>query len=184
MIEMLGVLAIVGVLSVGGFSLVSKMQDNHRVNEVIDNVTSLAYKVRPIARDYREGDSTCTSSKCLTRWAYEGKAYPEGLEYSNYYFTDRNNVKYRIHYNMVGGAGSIESGKALFIIAVTGFTKKMCLQLATTNFGSRSSNGYMGMQIGTGTDSSVLNQLTGQRTLAQAIAECTDENTTIHFGFR
>jgi hypothetical protein len=183
MIEMLGVLSIIGVLTVGGYGLISKMQENNRINEVIDNVTSLAYRVRPLARDYQEGDS-CSSSKCLTKYAYQGKAYPEGLEYSNYYFTDRNNVKYRVHYNPTTGATSVDSGGALFVIAVSGFTEKMCLQLATTNYGSKSTNGYMGMEIGTGTDDTILSKLSGQRTIGQAINECNGTNTVIHLAFR
>ena len=183
MIEMLGVLSIIGILTVGGYGLISKMQENNRINEVIDNVTSLAYRVRPLARDYQEGDS-CSSSKCLTKYAYQGKAYPEGLEYSNYYFTDRNNVKYRIHYNSTSGSKSIDNGGALFVIAVSGFTEKMCLQLATTNFGSKTTNGYMGMQIGTTTESAILRQLSGQRTIGQAINECNGTNTIIHLAFR
>lgn len=179
MIEMLGVLAIIGVLSVGGFSLVSKVQENQRVNEVIDNITSLAYKVRPLARDYQVGDiEGCTQQKCLALYAYNGKAYPEGLDYANYAFTDRNNVKYNVY------KIHTHTNKGSFIITVSKFTEKMCLQLATTNFGSRSSTGYMGMNIGTDTTSSTLSNLNGQRTIAEAINECNSTNTVINLVFK
>jgi len=55
MLEMLGVLAIVGVLTVGGFSLVSKVNNSNQVNTTIDEVSSLAHKVRIVARDYTSG---------------------------------------------------------------------------------------------------------------------------------
>ncbi len=181
MIEMLGVLAVIGVLSVGGFSLVSKMQDNQRVNEVIDNITSLAYKVRPLARDYQVGDiEGCTEQKCLALYAYNGKAYPEGLDYdsANYTFTDRNDVKYNVY--KIHALTNI----GLFIITVSNFTEKMCIQLATTNFGSRSSTGYAGMNIGTTVNSSTLSNLSGQRTIAGAISECNGTNTKINLVFK
>ena len=60
MLEMLGVLAIVGVLTVGGFGLVSKVNNNNQINNVVDEISSLAAKVRIVARDYmsEEADGT------------------------------------------------------------------------------------------------------------------------------
>ena len=179
MIEMLGVLSIIGILTVGGYGLISKMQENNRINEVIDNVTSLAYKVRPLARDYQAGDiEGCTSQKCLTKYAYDGRAYPEGLEYSNYAFTDRNNVKYAVY------KVQNNTRKGLFVISISKFSEKMCLQLATTNFGSRSSTGYVGMHIGTSVGGDTFTHARGQRTIAEAISECNGTNTMINLVFK
>ena len=52
MIEMLGVLSIIGILTVGGYGLVSKMQRNQRMNEVADNLVTLARKARQVSRDF------------------------------------------------------------------------------------------------------------------------------------
>lgn len=180
MIEMLGVLAIIGVLSVGGFSLVSKVQENQRINEVIDNITSLAYKVRPVMRNYRNGDSTAFGYESLTQYLYASKAYPEGMEVEGVNFVDRNNVKYRV----LGVNGEDARARMIYVILITGITEKMCLQLATANYGSKASTGYVGMQISDSFTTNSLPTLTGQRTLSEAINECNNENTYIQLGFR
>ena len=52
MIEMLGVLAIIGVLSVGGFNMVNKMQTSYSNNQVLDAAGELATRTRVLMRDY------------------------------------------------------------------------------------------------------------------------------------
>jgi len=46
MVEMLGVLAIIGVLSVGGIAGYSKAMDSYRVNKTIDQVSQIATNIR------------------------------------------------------------------------------------------------------------------------------------------
>lgn len=48
MVEMLGVLAIIGVLSVGGIQGFSKAMDTHKVNQTIDNVSAIITNVKNI----------------------------------------------------------------------------------------------------------------------------------------
>ena len=43
MMEMLGVLAVVGVLSVGGFAMVSKMQASYEANKVMDEISAFVH---------------------------------------------------------------------------------------------------------------------------------------------
>ena len=46
MIEMLGVLAIIGVLSVGGIAGYSKAMTKYRINKTIDQITQISQNVR------------------------------------------------------------------------------------------------------------------------------------------
>ena len=46
MIEMLGVLAVIGVLSVGGIAGYSKAMHKYRVNKTIDQITHLSQNIR------------------------------------------------------------------------------------------------------------------------------------------
>ena len=48
MIEMLGVLAIVGVLSIGGYEMVYKAMQQHRDNQLIAQTMSLVTQARKI----------------------------------------------------------------------------------------------------------------------------------------
>jgi hypothetical protein len=52
MMEMLGVLTIIGILTTGGFGLVMKTRMHQAISEVTDTMTSLAQKTRHIIRDY------------------------------------------------------------------------------------------------------------------------------------
>ena len=187
MIEMLGVLAIIGVLSVGGFSLVSKVQENQRINETTDNLTSLARKARPVARDYRAGD-LCGAAACtsFTEYLHYGMAYPEGMDYEvvdrTAQFRDRNDVVYSAFHNGVGNS-------VLFVVSAKNLSEKMCIQLATSNYGSPASSGYMGINIGAASGDVALSSLnTNQKTIGAAVTECgtacSAGNCNIHLGFR
>ena len=63
MIEMLGVLAIIGVLSVGGFSLVNKMHNSYEANQVIETAGELASRARTMAREYEEDENSKKAPK-------------------------------------------------------------------------------------------------------------------------
>ena len=70
MIEMLGVLAIIGVLSVGGIAGYSKAMQKYRINKTIEQITLIAGNVRAFWGPqknyigvYCDGDS-CSASGC------------------------------------------------------------------------------------------------------------------------
>ena len=48
MIEMLGVLAIVGVLSVGGIAGYSKAMEKFKINKTVDHVSQIATNIRTL----------------------------------------------------------------------------------------------------------------------------------------
>ena len=135
MIEMLGVLAIIGILTVGGFNLVMKAQTHQKINEVTDNLTTLARKVRVVARDYTGAAGN------LNSYVNTGRAFPDSLEYSSSGFTDRNDVTYNIQYISEGGA-------ILFVIGVSGLTTEMCMNMVNANYGNKATSGFVGMSIG------------------------------------
>ena len=63
MVEMLGVLAIIGVLSVGGIAGYSKAMEKYRTQKALDQLTTLINNLRslPDARDNEcDGDEGCT----------------------------------------------------------------------------------------------------------------------------
>ncbi len=72
MIEMLGVLAIIGVLSVGGIAGYSKAMMKYRINKTIEQITLIAGNVRAfwgsqknyIGADCSSNDGTCPASGC------------------------------------------------------------------------------------------------------------------------
>ncbi len=60
MIEMLGVLAIIGVLSIGGLAGYTMAMNRHRANQVLDYVSRCAV----IAQTYGDGSEVNTTSSC------------------------------------------------------------------------------------------------------------------------
>ena len=136
MIEMLGVLAVIGILTVGGFNLVMKARTQQTLSEVTDTMTSLAAKVRHIVREY-ELDKTSTST--LKQYTINAKAFPEVLKDS---WTDRNDVTYDVTY--VGT-------NPMFWVNVSGLTEEMCLHMSNANYGTGVSSGFVGLSYGTET---------------------------------
>ena len=62
MIEMLGVLAIIGVLSVGGLSGYTMAMNRHRANQILDYVTRAAV----LAQTHGTGSTALTNADCKT----------------------------------------------------------------------------------------------------------------------
>ena len=163
MIEMLGVLAIIGVLTVGGFALISKMSNAHRANEVIDEIGVLANKTRTVfhefVEDHTADDGTITSNP-MTMYVYKARAFPEGLDCANkkngecamdnsdessFALSDKNDVKFEIQQR--------RSNKKVdyFVLKISQLTDDLCMAVAQSTWGSPSINGYVGICV---TDSS------------------------------
>lgn len=189
MIEMLGVLAIIGILTVGGFNLVMKAQTHQKINEVTDNLTTLARKVRVVARDCWDAENSkqCEVGSIIDDYIEKAKAYPDSLEAGSGGFTDRNDVTYNIKY--VGEGGAI-----LFVIGVSGLTTEMCMNMVNAHYGNRSTSGFVGMSVGDGSIDAAAEAIQGGSadhvavppatiTLDKAATLCTDD-VSMYFAFR
>ncbi|MBQ8671252.1 MAG: hypothetical protein IJ525_01890 [Alphaproteobacteria bacterium] len=79
MIEMLGVLAIIGVLSVGGIAGYSKAMTKYRINKTIEQITLIAGNVRSFFApqgDYSGVKCSCTYSSGICESYYEADGCP------------------------------------------------------------------------------------------------------------
>ena len=175
MLEMLGVLAIVGILTVGGFSLVSKVNNSNQVNTTIDEVSSLASKVRIVARDYTSGDGTFMKYIC------KAKAYPDTLECdlaegsaaddtcNCSTFTGNADVTYTV---------ATGSYPVLFSLTASNLTEEMCMALLTSNFGSANTTGFVSISGGSGSGGSSTDKI------AQAASACSGDENSLTLTFR
>ena len=167
MLEMLGVLAIVGILTVGGFNLVSKVNTNNQTNAVIDEVSSLARKVRIVARDY-----SSTDDGSFTKYVCTAKAYPDTMECDSCNcsaFVGSADVSYKI---------SKADYPSLFTIEVGNLTTEMCMSMITANWGTENSTGFAGITGGSGTGS------TSTDIISKAAGSCTGDSNTLTLKFR
>ncbi len=141
MVEMLGVLAIIGVLSIGGISGYSKAMAKYRVNKTLDQISMLVMNVRSlfsssvdysglsigtaiqmgiIPGDMRIGDSTTEIIN-----AYQGRVFLE-----------------------TGNSGGANRS---FIVQYTGLTQEACVSIATADWGSQAGSGLVSIGIASGT---------------------------------
>ena len=171
MMEMLGVLAVIGILTVGGFNLVMKTRMHQAINEVTDTMTSLAQKTRHIIRDYAL-DNPNAASGSMKAYVVNAKAYPDTLTATDW--TDRNDVSYDVTY--VGT-------NPMFWVVVSGLSEEMCLNLSNGNYGTNVSSGFVGLSYGS--DTTIHNSPVDLGTAVTGCTPATGSTTvTMKFGFR
>jgi len=81
MIEMLGVLAIIGVLSVGGIAGYSKAMHRYRINKTIEQITLIAGNVRSFFAPQRsyEGLGPCSNDNDYCKLIKKAKLMPDEM---------------------------------------------------------------------------------------------------------
>ena len=131
MIEMLGVLAIIGVLSVGGIAGYSKAMMKYRVNKTIDQITTLSTNITTLFGN--QNDFSGYGQNVLIK----AKAIPEEMIQYN----DNGTVKYIKHalgggvrtINGVAKYKSVNKAQAIWIHFL-GIPQDACITLATQNW--------------------------------------------------
>ncbi|MBP5352938.1 MAG: hypothetical protein J6Y91_04150 [Alphaproteobacteria bacterium] len=137
MIEMLGVLSIVGVISVGGFSLVSRSLTMQRNSQIIADTASLATSAKKLSCQYDSGYTSYTS------YLVQSEEYPTNFTYdtANSRFVGVDDVTYTVDHTTVGV-------HEYYKINVGALNEDQCIRMATSNWGTPQSSGFMGLAIG------------------------------------
>ena len=144
MVEMLGVLAIIGVLSAGGLAGYSKAMFKHKLNSTMDQITMLVTNIRTMY-------GTQASYNGLTN----GQAVQLGIvpavmgTDTGSTATLTNPFKGSV---TIDGTATAKSGAAAgtaFTVLYTGLPTEACIALSTTDFGSGAGSGFIGVDIGT-----------------------------------
>lgn len=139
MMEMLGVLSIIGVLSVGGFSMVKKMQNSYNTNKVMEEISAFTRRARSVIREYTTSDGK------LNNYVKNGKAIPDGVEFisDDDGFEGTSGVTYSFTTNSI----SNDIKGVLFTIEISNLSEELCMQIATADWGNSSSSGFKGIRI-------------------------------------
>lgn len=169
MIEMLGVLSIIGILTVGGFNLISKTVSENRVNKVIDEVSDLARHTRIVFREFIY-DTDVTDGKDMTEYLYNAKAYPDVLEYSDKKFIDDEDVEMTVSYKK-------KDNVEYFVLKIANMSEEICMAIANGQWGTAATNGFVGINF------NASNVIGGTVGLDTATSTCVD-GTTIYLAFR
>lgn len=149
MIEMLGVLAIVGVLSVGGIAGYSKAMNKFKTNKAIDQINMLSTNIRTLFSS--QGNYNDMENSVLVK----AGVIPAEM------YTDASDLpSYSGLTNVFGGNAYIKPSNHngtndSYIIAVDGIPQSACVVMASTDWGSDVGSGLAAMAIGTDLDTEV-----------------------------
>lgn len=143
MIEMLGVLAIVGVLSVGGIAGYSKAMNKFKTNKVIDQVNMVSTNIR-----------TLYSSQSNYSGLTNALAKKTGL-IPNEMYDAANSASTSTMSNAFGGKAQVgpldymnQDDNQAFYVAITKIPRASCVSIATTEWGGDAGSGLIAMYIG------------------------------------
>jgi type II secretory pathway pseudopilin PulG len=144
MVEMLGVLAIIGVLSVGGIAGYSKAMAKFKLSKTMDQISMLVANLRTLYSGQRSYSGLSTAN------AISFGVVPQEMLTA----ADATTIT-----NAFGGNVliTVESTITQFSITFTGLGKEACVALSTADWGSGSGSGLVSVCTGTG-DSAVTAQ--------------------------
>ena len=137
MVEMLGVLAIIGVLSVGGISGYSKAMAKYKINQCLDQISTLIVNIRSVFVNQTSfADATTANIIAL--------GIPTG---------DMLNAAGTAMVNPFNGAITITpgTGSTSFKVTYAGFDKNTCQSIALADWGAAASSGLISLQINNST---------------------------------
>ena len=143
MIEMLGVLAIIGVLSVGGIAGYSKAMLKYKTNKTIDEVTMLTTNIRTLYAQQKVFTGLDTSVHNAN--GDQLGVVPDELQGTGSNLTNpfSGSVVVTVGNSIDGDAGANRA----FVIEVNGLPKEACMAIATSDRGSNYSSGLIGMSV-------------------------------------
>ena len=145
MIEMLGVLAIIGVLSVGGIAGYSKAMNKFKTNKVADQVSMIVTNIRTLYAQQT------TYAGLENKTAISMGVIPDelGSDATSGSLTNPFNGRVFVESATAGAnmAGGSDDDEKAFIVAYEGLSREACVTLATNDWGSGYSSGLIGLKV-------------------------------------
>lgn len=147
-IEMLGVLAIIGVLSVGGIMGFSKAMERYRINETINQVSHIVQNTRDLFKtqpnlygsmSFNSDTNMSSATSANRKLADKAKLFPDSLVKNGYKNLFGGNIEF-----YASGRFSENDGKA-FLLSFKNIPQEACIELATRDW--QSSLGLAVMRI-------------------------------------
>jgi len=134
MIEMLGVLAIVGVLSVGGIAGYSKAMNKFKTNKVIDQINMISTNIRTLYSSQRNYNGLNNNIAITTG------IIPAEMYASISGSTITNAFGGRV---LIGPSATVGDGEGAYTIATDGIPASSCISILTTDWGGDSGSGVV-----------------------------------------
>ena len=145
MVEMLGVLAIIGVLSAGGLAGYSKAMFKHKLNSTMEQITMVVTNIRTMYGSQGNYDGLSNAN------AVSLGAIPTIMGTGA---TLTSPFKGGVYIQMATTSGSTiladntSSHATAFLVTYQNLPKEACIALATADFGSGAGSGFIGTYAG------------------------------------
>lgn len=171
MVEMLGVLAIIGVLSVGGIAGYSKAMAKFKTSKALDQVSTTIANVRTLYSG-QPNYSGLTTAIAIQMGAI-------GAEMLSGQSPTSASAAYNAFNGSVTISATTVSGRknAGFELVFSGLSKEACVQMASSDWGSGSGSGLVSVQAGAATAGTTAAG-TLPLNLATAASGCNSEGDT------
>jgi len=148
MVEMLGVLAIIGVLSVGGIAGYSKAMNKYKINKTTDQVSMLVANIRTIFSS--QGDyEGLTNEQAIRFGVVPNDMYEVGSSATS---DIKNAFNGQVAIIASKARTQDTSGNEAFTIEYGGLSQEACVTIATGDWGSGQASGLIGVAAGVETD--------------------------------
>ena len=151
MVEMLGVLAIIGVLSVGGIAGYSKAMTKFKINKTMDQVSMLVANIRTLYSGQRNY-SGLDNATAINFGIIPNEMYSSASKIVNA-FNGEVTIAAAAG-NVVAGAGGTVYANKAFQIVYNGLSKEACVSIASADWGTGAASGLVGMSISGATQGS------------------------------
>lgn len=153
MVEMLGVLAIIGVLSVGGISGYSKAMAKYKLTRAQDQITMLLMNIRTaFASSPSYAGLTTTAARDFNIAPSEMFGAASGQLVNAFgggtYVFACNTTEGGVGCSTANSSVTADNGVQYFGITMTGLGREVCTNLATSDWGT---DGLMGIYVSGGT---------------------------------
>lgn len=136
MVEMLGVLAIIGVLSIGGIAGYSRAMIKFKVGKSLDQISMLVASIQTLYSGQRN---------------YSGLTLKEAISYGvispDMKASDSTVTNVFAGSVLLGEAKYRETAGAAFQIVYNGLGQEACVTMASSDWGTGSSAGLIGMRV-------------------------------------
>lgn len=170
MIEMLGVLSIIGVISVGGIGVISSAMQSQRYNQVLSEISQLAEDGRRLVCDYSDDSGYADANVAYGVFLYKSGRYPSSLSY------DDNGV-YSGTLDITYDVATIDTTGS-FSITIGNVPQELCIKILSNDWGTVRSSGITGVTYGEETSS-----LSMPVDLATAATKCVDGANSIKLSY-
>ena len=151
MVEMLGVLAIIGVLSVGGIAGYSKAMNKYKINKTTDQVSMLVANIRTLFSTQGTytglGNGQAVKFGIVPNDMYNAKSLT-GNYASNSQFSLKNAFGGEVY--IKPSELSADGDDGAFTIEYTNLSTEACVTIVTGDWGSGQGSGLVGITAGAG----------------------------------